>query len=162
LMITVANPAENIGVRATALRAATQLQWDGQTNVPLILSEAVKLEAFVAKAYNDELAAKKPVSSELRHANFQLYLAFRPATAHQGSTLNWGLLNQIRRPGLSQHEPAITAAYNTVLPVINHIVGNPKPKAPIPAAPLAAIDAWIQANPPVDRKPTPVSPRALP
>lgn len=161
LMSTGTNPAENLRVRAAALRAATQLQWDGQTNLPLILSEIAKLHLEIAKSYNAAIAAKSPVPTDIHHANMNIYLSFRPKTTAQGN-LKWGLLNQITRPGLNQHGPAVNAAYVVVLPVVNHLVSHPKQAVTIPPALIAAVEIWVQANPPQTRQTTPVSPNALP
>ena len=168
LMLTVTNPAENVRVRASAIRAATQLQWDGQTNFPLILSEAVKLTAEIANQYNASVEAKKPGSAILRHASLDVYLAFRPITDKPSNPpqpippINWGFMNQTKRNGLIQHEPAVKAAYDVVKPVVNTILENENRLVAIPAGVIAPAEAWIAANPPADRKPTTVSPNPVP
>ncbi len=165
LMITATNPAEHLRVRAACLRATTQLNWNGSTNVPLILHETAKLLLEVAQGHNAALVANKRLpNADFQHANFDVYLSFNPRTAHQASTLKWGFLNQTTRPGLAQHDPAIKAAYAVHLPVIQQIVSNPKIPVLIPAAQIAALDAWVKApaNVPKDRKPTGTSPKAVP
>ncbi len=163
LLDTATKPTEHLRVRASALRAATQLSWNGTTNVPLILHETAELLLEVAQGYNAAVAAKKGLeNADLPHANMDLYLCFQPVTAAQANTLKWGLLNQIARPGIGQHGPAVKAAYAAVLPVIQHIVSNSKVPVAIPAAQIAALDAWIKANAPADRKPTTASPKAVP
>jgi hypothetical protein len=163
LMTAATNPAEHLRVRAMALRATTQLNWNGSTNVPLILHETAELHLEIAQGYNAALAANKRLpNADLPLANFDIYLSFSPMTATQANTLKWGLRNQVTRPGLVQHAPLVNAAYAVSLPVINQIVANPKVPVAIPAAPIAALDAWIKANVPKDRKPTGVSPKAVP
>ncbi len=165
LMITATNPAEHLRVRSACLRATTQLNWNGSTNVPLILHETAKLLLEVAQGYNAALVANKRLpNADFQHANFDVYLSFNPRTAHQASTLKWGVLNQSTRPGLAPHDPAIKAAYAVALPVIQQIVSNPKIPVLIPAAQIAALDAWVKApaNVPKDRKPTGTSPKAVP
>ncbi len=163
LLDTATKPTEHLRVRASALRASTQLNWNGTTNVPLILHETAELVLEVAQGYNAAVAAKKGLANaDFPHANMDLYLCFQPVTAVQANTLKWGLLNQIARPGIGQHGPAVKAAYAAALPVIQHIVSNPKTPVAIPAAHIAALDAWIKANAPTDRKPTIASPQAVP
>ena len=163
LLTATTHPAEHLRVRAASLRATTQLSWNGSTNVPLILHECMKLQLFVAQQYNAAILVNKAaVPANLNHANFEIYLCFRPKTAQQGNVLKWGLLNQSTRPGLGQHTPAITAAYATALPVIQHIVANPKKPVPVPAPLIAALETWIKDNPPQNRKPTTVSPNEMP
>jgi hypothetical protein len=162
LMTTATNPQENLRVRAAAIRAATQTKWDGQVNFPLILSETVKLSAEIAKASNAAIAAKKPIPSELRHANIDIYLAFQPKTDRQANTLYWGLLNQTKRNGLGGNAPAVQTAYAAVLPVVNTILTTGNKLIAVPQNLIAAEQAWIDANSPQDRKPTTISPNALP
>ncbi len=162
LMTTATNPDENLRVRAAAIRAASQTKWDVQVNFPLILNETVKLSLEIAKASNASIAAKKPIPSELRHANVDIYLAFQPKTDRQANTLNWGLLNQAKRNGLTVHAPAVQAAYATVLPVVNTILTTGNKLAAVPQNLIAAEQAWIAANPPQDRKPSTISPKPVP
>ena len=163
LMITATNPAEHLRVRAACLRATTQLSWNGTTNVPLILHETAELLLEIAQGYNAALAANKRLANaDFQHANMDIYLSFMPESAHQANILKWGLLNQITRPGLGQNGPAVTTAQAAAFPVIQHIIWNPKTPVTIPAAQIAALDAWIKANAPKERKPTPVSPNAVP
>ncbi len=163
LMTKATDPAEHQRVRAAALRATTQMNWNGSTNVPLILHETAKLLLEIAQGYNAALAAnKRLVNADFPLANFDIYLSFMPRTPYQANTLKWGFRNQVTRPGLVQHAPAVAAAYAVVLPVINHIVSNLKSPVPIPVAQIAALDAWVKANVPKDRKPTGVSPVAVP
>ena len=163
LMIRATNPAEHVRVRAAALRATTQLNWNGQTNVPLILHETTELLLEVAQGYNAALTThKRLANADFLLANIDLYFSFSPKTAQQASTLKWGLRNQVTRPGLTQHAPAVAAAYAVAMPVINQIVSNPKVPVPIPAAQIAALEAWVKANVPTDRKPTGVSPAVVP
>ncbi len=163
LMSTATNRDENRRVRSTAIRAATQLQWDAQVNLPLVLHEEVKLLVELGNDYNKKIAEKTPVPAELSHANLDLYFALQPKTAQQGSSpLLWGLRNQVKRPGLNKYEASVTAAYGVAMPVINHIVSNPKKAVAVPPALIAAAQAWIDANPPQDRKPAAVSPAPVP
>ena len=163
LMIKATDPAEHVRVRAAALRATTQLNWNGSTNVPLILHETAELLLEVAQGYNAALAANKRLANaDFPLANFDIYLSFSPKTTQQANTSKWGLRNQVTRVGLVQHAPTVAAAYAVCLPVINQIVANPKVPVPIPAAQIAALDAWVKANVPKDRKPTTVSPAAVP
>jgi len=168
LMVTVTNPGENVRVRASAIRAVTQLQWDGQTNFPLVLSEAVKLCAEIANQYNASVEAKRPVSANLRHANLDVYLAFRPKTDKPTNPpqaippTNWGFVNQTKRNGLTQYEPAVKAAYDVILPVVNAVLVNENRLVAISPAVIAPVEAWITANLPSNRKPTPVSPQPVP
>ena len=163
LMTTASNPAEHLRVRAAALRATTQLSWNNSTNLPLVLHETLKLQLEVAQGYNAAIAKNKRLANaDFHHANFELYLCFMPKTASQAGTLKWGLLNQVTRPTLIQHAPAVKAAYDVALPVFNQIVSNPKTPVPVPAAQIAALDAWLKGNAPKDRKPTTVSPNSLP
>lgn len=163
LLQTATNPTEHLRVRALALRAATQLSWNGTTNVPLVLHETTKLILEVAKGYNAAIAAKKGLrNADFPHANMDLYLAFQPMTAEQANKEKWGLLNQITRPGIGQNGPAVKAAYEVVRPVIQHILSNTKTPVTIPAAQITALEAWVKANAPTDRKPTTASPQAVP
>jgi len=162
LLITATNPAENLRVRAAAIRAASQLKWDVQTNFPLILHETVKLAAEIAKGYNDSVAAKKLVPADFRHANMDVYFTFQPKTDKQANVLNWGLLNQPKRNGLAGNAPAVKAAYDIVLPVVNTILANGNKLIAIPPALMTPLQAWVAANPPQNRKPTTISPNPLP
>ncbi|MFO1006012.1 MAG: hypothetical protein U0929_08635 [Planctomycetaceae bacterium] len=162
LMTTATNPQETLRVRAAAIRAATQTKWDGQVNFPLILNETVKLSAEIANASNAAIAAKKPIPSELRHANIDIYLAFQPKTDRQANTLYWGLLNQTKRNGLGGNAPAVQTAYAAVLPVVNTILTTGNKLIAVPQNLIAAEQAWIAANPPQNRKATTISPNALP
>ncbi len=69
-------------------------------------------------------------------------------------TQKFGLLNQVTRPGLTSHAPAVTSAYEVIKPVINHVQDKDKAAKPIaiPNVTLAAVDAWLKANPPADRR----------
>ena len=163
LMATATNPAEHLRVRALALRATTQLGWNGSTNVPLILHETMELLLEVAQGYNAAIAAhKRLANADFQHANFDLYLCFMPKTAIQANVLKWGMLNQVTRPTILQHGPAVKSAYAVALPVINHIVANPKTPVAVPAALIAALQTWLKENAPKERKTTTVSPKALP
>ena len=163
LLAVATNPKENLGVRAVAMRAVTQLAWDAQVNVPLILSETLKLQVEIANQYNAAVMSKKLVSAELHHANLNLYFAFQPETAQQ-VTLMWGLRYQTKRAGLNQYTPLATSAYDVLLPAVNHIASRPKASqaALMPPALIAALQSWIDANPPQNRKPTAASPNPLP
>jgi hypothetical protein len=101
--------------------------------------------------------------SSLRWANIDTYFCFQPVTATQ-ATQKFGLLNQVGRPGLNGLAPLVTGAYEVTKPVINHVQDKDKAAKPIaiPNVTLAAVDAWLKANPPADRKVTPVSPQPLP
>lgn len=192
LMTIASNPKENLRVRATALKAATQTAWNAQTNVLLITHEAMKLLVDIGNANNAAVAANTAAAAaaakaiaeakaqdpksaqakatvpppnalpaDLQHANLEAYFCFQPKTAAQ-VTLKYGLLNQVTRSGLTQHAPLVTAAYNLAMPVINHNLTKAKAPVAIPNATLAAIDVWLKANVPADRKVTPVSPLPLP
>ena len=163
LMITATNPVEHLRVRAASLRAVSQLSWNGTTNVPLILHETMELVLEIAQTYNTTIAANQgPVPVYLNRTNMVAYLCFRPETTQQATILKWGLLNQISRPGVGSNGPAVTTSYAAALPVINHILSNPKKPVAVPAPLIAAIQAWIQSNPPQNRKPTTVSPNPVP
>jgi hypothetical protein len=122
----------------------------------------VKLSAEIAKASNAAIAAKKPIPSELRHANIDIYLAFQPKTDRQANTLYWGLLNQTKRNGLGGNAPAVQTAYATVLPVVNTILTTGNKLIAVPQNLIADQQAWIDANRPQNRKPTTISPNELP
>lgn len=163
LLTAATNPAEHLRVRAASLRASTQLAWNGTINIPLVLHECLKLQLLIAQQYNAAILVNKAaVPANLNHANFEIYLCFRPKTAHQSNVLKWGLIHQTTRPGLAQHTPAITAAYAAALPVIQHIVANPKKPVSIPAPLIAALETWVKDNPPQNRKPTTLSPNDMP
>ncbi len=162
LMTTATNPQETLRVRAAAIRAATQTKWDVQVNFRLILSETVKLSAEIANASNAAVTAKKPIPSDLRHANIDIYLAFQPKTDRQANIQNWGLLNQAKRNGLGGNAPAVQSAYAAVLPVVNTILTAGNKQIAVPPNLIAAEAAWIAANPPENRKPTSISPQPVP
>lgn len=123
-----------------------------------------------AKALDPNSAAAKAkvpppsqLPAKLQHANNDIYLSFQPETSAQVA-LKWGLLNQVNRPGLNQNGPLVTAAYGLAMPVINHVMALEKRKVPvlIPNKTLEAVDTWLKANVPADRKVTGISPAPLP
>lgn len=161
LMTVGANPQENIRVRSAAIRSVSQLQLDAQVNLVFVMHETVKLSLEIATKCNEAVDRKRQIRADLRHANLDVYFTFQPRTTLQAG-LNWGFLNQIKRNGLSQHDASVTSAYAAVLPVVNHILSNSKKATAVPPAQTAALQAWLDANPPADRKPTSVSPKPVP
>ena len=54
------------------------------------------------------------------------------------------------------HEPLVAAAYQSLLPVVNSVMGNREPR-PTTAEEIRQLDDWLKNNVPEDRKPTPSS-----
>lgn len=163
-MAVAADPKENIKVRAAALQAVSQMNLPGNTNVPLILSEIMKVVEQVAKNYNAaaQAKAKLPVDPDSSWAIMECYLAFQPATQQQANAPRlWGMLNQSKRSGLGGYSASIKGAYDLCVPITNHMINNAKSPIVIPKAQVDAVSKWIQDNPPADRKPTATS-AALP
>lgn len=147
----------------------------GNANNAAVAANAAA-EAAAKKAIADA-KAKDPMSAaakatvpppsglpaSLRWANIETYFCFQPMTATQ-ATQKFGLLNQVARPGLIQQAPLVNSAYEVIKPVINHVQDKDKAAKPvaIPNVTLAAVDAWLKANPPANRMVTPVSPQPLP
>lgn len=160
LMKVVADPQEEWDVRANAARRATQLPFDGQTNVELINHEIGKLVYDVGTAYN---AAKDRKASRWRWSFASCYLAYRSRTEQEQKVGHWGLLFQQTTRG----KPQVDAAFKIMLPIfkaqIEYDVAPNAAAAPpaVPEPQLKALADWLSKNKPADRKPNTSSPQEL-
>jgi hypothetical protein len=153
LMKVVADPQEEWEVRATAARRATQLPFDGQTNVELINHEIGKLVYDVGTAYN---AAKDRKSSRWRWSFASCYLAYKSRTEQEQKVRHWGLMFQQTPRGKAQ----VDAAFKIMLPIFKtQLESEAGPTIPEPQ--LKALADWLSKNKPADRKPNTNSPEEL-
>ncbi|MFO1091997.1 MAG: hypothetical protein U0992_01605 [Planctomycetaceae bacterium] len=154
LMSVGSNRKEHPMVRATALRAVTQLPWlpGDAVNVPLVTYEICSFVREAAQVRNVPANINAP---HWKYCFLCSYLAFNPQTAAQKQK-NWGLLQKVTQPGYTQYAPSVQAAYQAILPVVNAVIGSKNPRA-INADEIKSLDEWLQNNRPQDRKPTPSS-----
>ncbi len=151
LMSILNDPGEHPLVRSTAAVSVSQLPWDGNTNVHLIVHEIGRLAQQMAEAHNKNLQGK-----DWRHAFLNVYLAFNPQNAPLARERKWGIRNQLTRPGLGGHQNVVNGAYQSVLPVVNAVISNAKP-AVIGQPAIQGLTRWLEGNLPASRKVTPAS-----
>jgi hypothetical protein len=155
LMSVLNDPGEHPLVRSTAAVSVSQLPWDGNTNVHLIVHEIGRLAQQMAEAQNADLQNKKP-GKDWRHAFLNVYLAFSPQNAALAKERKWGIRNQLTRPGLGGYQNVVNGAYQGILPVVNGVLSNPKP-AVIGQLAIQTLTKWLEGNLPASRKVTPSS-----
>jgi hypothetical protein len=154
LFAVMSSNKEHLMVRTTAARAATQLPWlqADNVNLPLFTHQLCKLTRDMAATRNGNLNAPY-----WRYCFLSVYLCFNPQTAEQKQR-NWGLLQKVKQPGYTQHEPLVTTAYQALVPVINSVTGTvPAQPRQTTADEIRALDDWLKNNVPTDNKPTPSS-----
>jgi hypothetical protein len=151
LMSVLNDPGEDPLVRSTAAVSVSQLPWDGNTNVPLIVHEIGRLAQQMAEAHNKNLQGK-----DWRHAFLNVYLAFNPQSAPLARERKWGIRNQLTRPGLGGHQNVVNGAYQAILPVVNAVISIPRP-AVIGQPAIQGLTRWLEGNLPASRKVTPAS-----
>lgn len=151
LLKVIADPQETWINRSQAALSISRLPYSGSVNVPLITHEIVKLIAQMTDAYN-----KSPKSSTWKHAFSRTYLAFRPADSKQANK-RWGLLEQVKRPGVTNHERKVLDAWDASFSVFQSVLTASG--TPIPDAASQKLKTWIAENAPTDRS---VAPGAAP
>jgi hypothetical protein len=129
--------------RACAAKSITQLPYSGQTNVSLIAYEIAALLEQMVKAYEEA-----PSAPYWHHAFVRIYLAFRPEFPRQATERRWGLLYEMKRPGLGAHANYVENAWNVVFPIVRPFVE--KKLDLVPAADLQALQQWLAQNRPAD------------
>ena len=152
LVAILSSNKEHWMVRTTAARSATQLPWlqADNVNVPLITYQICKITREMAADRNGRLNAP-----HWPYCFLSMYLGFNPQTAEQKQK-NWGLLQKVKLPGYTQHEPLVTSAYQGLLPVVNSVMGQKVPRQTT-AEEIQLLDDWLKNNVPSDNKPTPSS-----
>lgn len=152
LFAIMSSNKEHLMVRSTAARAATQLPWlqADSINLPLFAYQIGKLTRDMAATRNGNINAPY-----WRYCFLSVYLGFNPQTAEQKQK-NWGLLQKVKQPGYTQHEPLVTTAYQGLLPVVNSVMG-PGQARQTTADEIKLLDDWLKNNVPADGKPTPSS-----
>ncbi len=147
------DPQKQWWIRTRAFRSLTQLDLDSSFNIPLLVSEVVRLTGRLAVDYNGN--PRPPI---WRNSFFDMYFGMW-AHEQEERDRGWGLRSQAQK-NLRTHERIINGAYSAILPVINDVVSNPpgQPK-PVTGSSLKSAVEWLRSNTPTDLK---IHDRAIP
>ncbi|MEW4487249.1 hypothetical protein AB1L42_04160 [Thalassoglobus sp. JC818] len=149
LMSVIRNKQETWVNRAEACQSITQLPYTSSVNVELITHEICRfLEAMV----RSQGFSKAPSANLWIQAFSRVYLAFRPATQADAEIRNYGLLYQVKRPGLGGQEAYVRAAFEKALPVLTPVLTNVSGKPALSKSAFDAFSTWVSSNPPSSRK----------
>lgn len=121
-------------------------------NFPLVIHESV--------AYLRDVAVRLKTGQgqgqvHYRRAILNVYFAFEGQSPPAAAASQIGFNHQIERAGLNSHRELVESAYAAALPIFQVVAASEDPE--IDDAMIEALDTWLAANAPEDRKITPDS-----
>lgn len=141
--------------RATAYHLVSELPLDDDPafDIGVLASLGVRLAQDAASDYG-----KDPNASHWRWTFTLIYLAFRPLTpelADQG--YGWEAMAEMTK--FRSSGPTVTDGFLAIVPAVQEVLGaNPVAPKPLSNKALAALDAFVEANPVDGKKAHPRSP----
>jgi len=152
LMEVLVDRKQNFMTRASAARALSRLPLGADVNLELINHETGFLGAEMSRAYQ-----ANPRWWMWGHVYLTTYLTY-DAPGKEEIARNEGLMLQIKRPGLSGATDPVTAVRNLLLPLEKTVINNAKARTKLQEDDIKALEDWLKANVPADRKARPGGP----
>ncbi|MCA8998289.1 MAG: hypothetical protein KDA80_14920, partial [Planctomycetaceae bacterium] len=133
--------------RSQAALSISRLPYTGAVNVQLIAYEIGRLLSQMTNAYNTS-----PKASIWKHTYSRVYLSFRPANAKEAAK-RWGLLEQVKRPGVTQNENAVLELWDASFPMFQAVLTGSA--GAIPDSDVNGLKTWMTDNTPSNRSVVP-------